>query len=54
MSRRRPECIVCDGKHDPAKHARALEDRDRLTEALEQEAEMYPCENPYDPLTGWK
>ena len=23
-------------------------------EALEQEADMYPCENPYDPLTGWK
>ena len=40
------DCCGRDERRDKAKEDQALlEDADR---------DMYPYENPYDPLTGWK
>lgn len=42
------------GQRETTKQRKAREEREKDEQALDQEADMYPCENPYDPLTGWK
>ena len=54
--RERGQREIVSAKHRREAHESCLNPKREPdeAEALEQEADMYPCENPYDPLTGWK